>query len=388
MLSRRRPVSGRYSRTVSVDQHVKQRISRSFGRRPRRPSKSFSYKVLRAITPPLAVQYEVNKVYANKQGSISTQVETIQFSRTICNKPMLERMQAAIQANATTAAGAGGIHEDSVANPFIIESASCVTTLRNDSTCHITVVVYEVVPRENTRTCRQSGGLAAFDEYDEAENTMCLFRARRHITQLDNFFINGGVLSDGQEVITEATTVAAAPVAAANYTINTITSPFKMLPLSYGPFDCPELVALYKFSKPKTVTLAPDGTLTLRLARNVPKRWNPEVNQSFENWDPYDFRNLTRTHFIRILPEKHISTVAIPDFTLALHIDPITVSTNSVYRFQVRSPYENRPLKVKADLSMVGAGLQMQQTGGYTTTFATMHSQVASQGNVSIPVHP
>jgi len=364
-----------------VDQHVKQRISRRFGRRPRKGGRAFDYKVLRASTAPIQVSYDYDRFYRNiVAGLIYEETDTIQFSRSICNRPMLQRMQSAIQACHVNHASEWGALTQ--AQPFLIESASCVTTIRNTSSTHVTVLVYEVTPREHVPTFRLSGQVVDIDEYDDSENTQELFRQRQSVVQLPYMAAD----TFGQPPITTSSSGAAAPVSAPNISQNYVIPAAQKLPHSYSPFDCPMLVAWYKFSKAKTITLAPDGTCTLRLQRNVPKRWNPEVVDGFSNFNPYDFRNLTRAHFVRVLPEKHPKSAVPLGDTVPLVLDPITVAVSSHFTFQVRAPFENRPIKVKGELAAVGEGTAFTQDGTIFATSAILHDH--NQGAVTITNEP
>jgi len=364
-----------------VDHHVKQRISRRFGRRPRKASRAFEYKVLCASTSPIQISYDYDRFYRNLEaGFIYEETDTIQFSRSICNKPMLQRMQAVIQDSHATHAGSWGT--SSYPMPFLIEHASCVTTIRNTSSTHVTVLVYEVVPREHVPQFRLSAQTVDFDEYDDAENTQQLFRTRFARTEIP--YMPGN--NFGQYPISTSATGAAAPVNVPNVSEAYVVPVNQKLPLSYSPFDCPHLVAYYKFSKAKTITLAPDGQCVVRLSRNVPKRWNPELTNGFQDFNPYDFRNLTRAHFIRVLPEKHPASEVTLGTPVPLRLDPITVAVSSSFKFQVRAPFENRPIKAKGEVGMVGEGHANGPDGTIFPTSAILHTH--NQGPVVIPTAP
>jgi len=358
-------------------------VSRRFGRRPRDPSRSFAFKVLKASTSPIEISWEYTRLYKNAAGDgESYDVESIQFSRSILNKPMLQRMQAAIQANHTTQAASWGF--DSRPQPFLIESATCVTNIRNSSNTHVTVLVYEVVPREHVPTFRVSGQTVTVDAYDDAENTSRLFQDRESITHLP--FTNSYMW--GQDPVTTSSTAGSAPTKEAFMSINNTAFPLAAhLPMNYGVFDCPKLCAWYKFSKARVVTLPPDGTLRLKLQRLIPKRWNPELTQGWEDYHPYDFRNLTRAHFVRVIPEKHPAYVApVTPQPYPINIDRITVSVDSYYTFKVRAPFENRPIKLRANLAQVDMGARITEEGIIQPTFAI--AELFNQGNLTVPPLP
>ena len=97
--------------------------------------------------------------------------DTICFARTILHKPFLQRMQNALAYNRTT--------QSAVAYPtdpirFLIESASVTTTLRNDSSQHVTVHVFEVRLKDNTVRFAPSGMSVGLDNYFDGENTVSL----------------------------------------------------------------------------------------------------------------------------------------------------------------------------------------------------------------------
>lgn len=304
-------------------------------------------------------------------------MDTIQFSRSILNKPMLLRMQSAIQVAASL-----GPHffQPTILRPFLIEAAACVTTIRNNSTSHVTVLVYEMVPRENVIRFALSGSSVDLNaSYDDGENTMQLFRSRDSPGLLP--FNNGN--SGGQEIIPSSGP--SVPIDAVDVGDNTVIPDLQKLPLGYSPYDCLRLKLLYKIAKPRVTTLAPDGTLTLTLRQSRPRFWNP--NKYFGNWDPYDYRTLTKTHFVRVIPERHVSESFGLNNPVPIVLDPMQVSVQSTFSFTVRAPYDLAPIRARGEVSRVGVG-QYVNDGTFSTTGAVHYNAAANQGVVVIPSAP
>lgn len=304
-------------------------------------------------------------------------MDTIQFSRSILNKPMVLRMASAIQH-----AGSLGPHFFNIyiLRPFLIEAAACVTTIRNNSTSHVTVLVYEMVPRENVTRFALSGSSVDLNAgYDDGENTMQLFRSRDSPGLLP--FNNGA--AGGQEIIPVAGP--SVPIDSVDIGENTVIPDIQKLPLGYTPYDCLRLKLLYKIGKPRVTTIAPDGTLTLTLRQSRPRFWNP--NKYTGIWDPYDYRTLTKTHFVRVIPERHCAESVGLGSVVPLVLDPIQVSVQSTFSFTVRAPYDLAPIRARGEVSRVGPG-QYVNAGAFGTTNAVHYTAAANQGVVVIPAAP
>jgi len=305
-------------------------------------------------------------------------MDTIQFSRSILNKPMVQRISSAIQ----SAGSLGSVfYGPNILRPYLIEAAACVTTIRNNSSTHVSVLVYEMVPRENVIRFALSGSSVDLNAaYDDGENTMQLFRTRDSPGLLPfNNYNNGG-----QEIIpVDGPSV---PTIIPNASENTVIPDIQKLPLGYGPFDCLRLKLLYKISKPRVTTLAPDGTLTITLRQSRPRFWNP--NKYVGNWDPYDYRTLTKTHFVRVIPERHCAETVALGSVVPLVLDPMQVSVQSTFSFTCRAPFDLAPLRSRGEVSRVGPGRYMNESQGVATTQAVHYDRAGNQGVVTIPTAP
>jgi len=370
-----RRLGGKYSRTISVDHHVKQKISSRVGRRTRRPSNRFQLSVLRATTSLLRSSFEYNRVYANYGSGIFYQErDTVHFARSILNKPFIQRIQNALRDNICSSQTSLGLPRR-----ILIESASCITTIRNDSSQHVTVVVYEVVPRQDVIRFAPSGVTVDLNVYFDGENTSALF-VDRGTSNLPPF-INGAGSTPLPPI--PVNTAPGNPDSSSDAIgNNTIIPSNQHLPVNYGPFDCPKLVALYKFSRPKTITLAPNGTCTLNLTRRSPRFFNG--NRYFGDWNPYDYRGLTRCHFVRVIPEVHQE--APTEFEpIPLVLDPMSISVSSKYSFAARVPYENRDIIARGEITHVAPGLAVVPDGTTTdATHALEWTAAQAQGTVTL----
>jgi len=346
---------------------VKQAYRKRIGRRPRPVSRSFNLKVLRASTAPIDVTWEVNHTYSNHIGAdLAHDIQTIQFSRSINNLQWLGRCDSAISDNYVQHSYS---HATAVAPKYLIENSSSTCTITNTSNQHVTVHVYDVIPREDTQRYTITGSTVPLAGWDEHENTMALFRNYRTSN-------TGEVPPAGIPLPTAYTNT---PVL--NVDLNTLVDPAKQLPINYGPLQVPMLVQRYKFSKPRVVTLAPNGIFVASVKMNTPKIFDPNRTNP-DSYQPYDLRRLTKTVFVRVIPSVHPANQT-AESPIVNVFDPISVSTRTVNHFRVRSYWENRPIKVNGDMLRVGAGNFVNPTTRTgQTTFAT--NDASNQGSIAI----
>lgn len=331
--------------------------------------------VLRATTSLLRSSFEYNRVYANYgTGLYYEERDTIHFSRSILNKPFIERIQNALALNA----GSSTLYS-SLPRRILIESASCISTIRNDSSQHVTVIVYEVVPRQDVIRFAPSGTSVDLNVYFDGENTSALFLDRGSAQNVP--FVNGAGAAPLPPI--PRSTAPGNPDSSSDAIGNNeVISSNQKLPVNYGPFDCPKLVALYKFSRPKTITLAPNGTCTISLTRRSPRFWNG--NRYFGDWNPYDYRGVTRCQFVRIIPEVH-QEAPTENTPIPLVLDPVSISVHSKYSFSARVPYENRDIIARGEVTHVAPGLAVVPDGTTTdATHALEWSSAQSQGSVTL----
>lgn len=64
------------------------------------------------------------------------------------------------------------------------------------------------------------------------------------------------------------------------------------------------------------------------------------------------------------------------------------VSVHSTFSFTCRSPYDLAPLRTRGEVSRVGAGQYVADSGNFATTNAVRHEAASHQGSVTIPAWP